>query len=217
MSEQINRETWSSKLLVEGIDDLAVIANLRNKHQLPDNFEIVDCKSVSKVPDKLISYINLRRPRIQSIGVIVDADARLQDRWNSLKSTLEKKDYIVPNTPESDGTVIKGIGRNPTIGVWLMPDNLQSGMLEDFIRHLIPQNDLLHPFVDQILTQIEAEDIPNRYDPAIHRAKAFIHTWLAWQKDPGKPMGTAIAATFLDHNTEVCLRFVDWLNRLFNA
>ena len=103
------------------------------------------------------------------------------------------------------------------IGVWIMPDNLQSGMLEDFVRYLIPENDLLYPFVDTVLAQIETDDIANRYNPNVHRAKAFIHTWLAWQKDPGTPMGLALTKTYLDHNTALCLRFVDWLNRLFNA
>jgi hypothetical protein len=89
-------------------------------------------------------------------------------------------------------------------------------MLEDFVKLLIRPDDLLSPFVHQILSQIEEQDIQDRYNPEVHRAKAFIHTWLAWQKDPGTPMGLALTKTYLDHNAELCLRFVGWLNRLFN-
>lgn len=217
MSASINRKKFPFKLLVEGKDDLYVAASIRDQHQLIDNFEIIDCEGVDKMPDQIIARIKLQRPTINTIGVVLDADADLDARWNSVRDILLKEGYAVSTSPDINGTIIEGVGRNPTIGIWLMPDNLQSGMLEDFVRYLIPQDDLLQPFVAQILSRIEGEDIKNRYDPNTQQSKAFIHTWLAWQKDPGKPMGTAIAAMFLDHNTDLCQRFVDWLNRLFNA
>lgn len=217
MSDNISRKKFPSKLLVEGKDDLYVVASIRNQHQLVDNFEIIDCRGVDKIPDQLIARIKLQRPQISTIGIVLDADSDLQARWSSIRNILQAENYIVSASPGVDGTIIAGIGRNPTIGIWLMPDNLESGMLEDFVPYLIPENDLLRSFADQTLTRIEAETIMNRYDPAVHRAKAFIHTWLAWQKDPGTPMGLALTKTYLDHNTALCLRFVNWLNRLFNA
>jgi hypothetical protein len=45
--------------------------------------------------------------------------------------------------------------------------------------------------------------------------KAIIHTWLAWQKEPGKPFGTAITAKFLDPNVAQADVLVGWLKRLF--
>jgi hypothetical protein len=49
-----------------------------------------------------------------------------------------------------------------------------------------------------------------------HCSKAFIHTWLAWQKDPGLPMGRAITAKALSADSAIAVSFVNWLNRLFN-
>ncbi|CAN5213568.1 hypothetical protein BH09BAC4_BH09BAC4_16860 [soil metagenome] len=216
MSDYINRKKFPFKLLVEGKDDLFVTANIRDVHQVPDNFEIIDCEGVEKMPDQIIARIKLQRPTIDIIGIILDADQDLLARWNSLKGTLEKEGYEVPPSPDVNGTVITGVERNPNIGIWLMPDNAtEPGMLENFVELLIPDNDDLHPKVLQILSKIESEDL-NRY-ALIHHKKALIHTWLAWQEEPGKPMGTAIAATYLDHNSELCLRFVNWLNRLFNV
>lgn len=213
----INRAKFPCKLLVEGRDDLYVAAAIRDRNQLPDNFEIVDCKGVENIPDQIIARIKLQRPKIDAIGITLDADTNLGARWESLTNLLQTENYIVPPKPDINGPVIEGIDRNPTIGIWLMPDNLQTGMLEDFVRHLIPKNDLLQPFAEQILEQVEAISVKeNRYNPAVHRAKAFIHTWLAWQEEPGRPMGTAITAIYLDHNADLCLRFVNWLNRLFN-
>jgi len=45
--------------------------------------------------------------------------------------------------------------------------------------------------------------------------KAQIHTWLAWQKEPGKPMGQAITKRFFDHTTPHAQQFMDWIRRLY--
>jgi hypothetical protein len=94
-----------------------------------------------------------------------------------------------------------------------MPNNQLPGILEDFIAHLIPEGDLLASRVEACLQEIEREGL-NYYNLA-HRAKAFIHTWLAWQENPGLPMGQAITAHVLDPNEPLAVTFVDWLNRLF--
>ena len=217
MSEYINRKKFPFKLLVEGKDDLYVTASIRDTHKLVDNFEIVDCEGVDKMPDQIIARIKRQRPEINAIGIVLDADQDLQARWNSIRDVLSKEGYLVPISPAKDGTLIEGTGRNPTIGIWLMPDNLQSGMLEDFVRYLIPEDDLLSPYVSDVLTQLEGQVIESLYNPKSHRAKALIHTWLAWQKDPGTPMGLALTKTYLNHNADLCQRFVNWLNLLFNT
>nr|WP_233258533.1 DUF3226 domain-containing protein [[Phormidium] sp. ETS-05] len=95
-----------------------------------------------------------------------------------------------------------------------MPNNQLPGMLEDFVAALIPADDALKPKVEKILREIEHEEL-NRYT-LIHRPKALIHTWLAWQEKPGMPMGQAITARVLDGGSEIAIVFVEWLNRLFN-
>ncbi|GAB4007934.1 hypothetical protein GCM10028808_12850 [Spirosoma migulaei] len=216
MSKQIDRTKFPFKLLVEGQDDMYVAASIRDKHQLADNFEIINCHGVEKMPDQIVARIKLKRSTINAIGIVIDADQDLNARWNSIRDLLRKEGYTVPPSPAKEGTVIEGINRNPTIGIWLMPDNeTEPGMLEHFVESLIPDNDSLHPKVIQILAEIEHEGL-NRYT-LIHHKKALIHSWLAWQEEPGKPMGTAITATYLDHNADLCLRFVNWLNLLFNA
>jgi hypothetical protein len=46
-------------------------------------------------------------------------------------------------------------------------------------------------------------------------SKAIIHTWLAWQKEPGKPLGTAITARYLDPGVAEADVLVSWLKQLF--
>lgn len=212
MSKEPNRKPWPKKLLVEGNDDLHVITNIRKKYQLNDNFEAVDCKGVDRVADTLLSYI---KSRTEVVGIVVDADDKLNSRWESLRKVLIEQEYVVPEYVDVSGTIIQGTGRKPKIGVWLMPDNVQEpGMLEHFVAKLIPPNDKLKPFAEETLAKLEADGL-NGYK-LIHASKALIHTWLAWQKDPGTPMGQAITKTYLKHNPDLCQRFVKWLDNLFN-
>ena len=94
-----------------------------------------------------------------------------------------------------------------------MPDNRQNGMLEDFISFLIPHDDRLLPVVDSIIEKIEADKI-NKYK-MIHHSKASVHTWLAWQEEPGTPLGAAITKRYLTTEEVTCKRLIDWMNNLF--
>ena len=49
----------------------------------------------------------------------------------------------------------------------------------------------------------------------VHRSKALMHTWLAWQDDPGTPIGLAITKRYFDPETPHATAFVEWLSRLF--
>ena len=97
-------------------------------------------------------------------------------------------------------------------GVWIMPDNKANGILEDFLRFLAPQESELFQHAESSVKDIPPEE---RRFASTADAKALIHTWLAWQKEPGKPLGTAITAHFLDPNVPQVDQLVDWLNRLF--
>lgn len=208
----VNRKPWPKKLLVEGKDDLFVIANIRDGRLLTDNFDIVDCEGVENVADKLLAYIKNKQ---LTVGVVVDADDQLNSRWESLRNVLIEQEYIVPKQPDPNGTIIPPVGRSPKIGIWLMPDNIQEpGMLEHFVSTLIPPGDKLKPIAEDVITRLQADGL-NRYK-SIQASKALIHTWLAWQEDPGTPMGLAITKTYLDHNTELCQRFANWLDSLYN-
>jgi hypothetical protein len=103
--------------------------------------------------------------------------------------------------------------KNLKIGVWIMPDNNLNGVLEDFMRFLIPQGDNLLPVAEEVLSNIEAQT-HNKYH-LIHKPKALIHTWLSWQETPGKPLGQSITMRYLNTEAEVSQRFVNWIISTF--
>ncbi len=49
----------------------------------------------------------------------------------------------------------------------------------------------------------------------VHTSKAEIHTYLAWQNEPGMPLGLAITAQVLDGKHELAKTFSQWLKELF--
>lgn len=197
-------------LLVEGNDDFHVISALCEQYKIPENFTIVDSKGIAKLLESIPVY--LKKSGTDTIGIILDADTDLNNRWQSLKNILTKAGYNLPSTIPSTGLIYRQNGKI-TVGVWLMPDNNSNGMLEDFIKFLIPANDNLFPIAESTLNNIETQGL-NEYN-IIHKSKALIHTWLAWQKDPGTPMGASVTKSYLTTNVSQCNILMNWIKDLF--
>jgi len=208
-------ESHTYKLLVEGNDDQHVVWALCEKHNVPETFDVVDCESVDNV---LKSFeVRLRLADNNSrIGIVMDADTDLKSRWDSFVSILkrtEKYDCDALTLPK-DGLVFEPTDKTyPRVGIWLMPDNNQNGMLEDFIAALAKPDDVLMKKSEDVLTELETEGI-QKYKP-VYRSKAKIHTYLAWQDVPGRPMGQAITANILNSNSDVAVKFLNWLKEMF--
>jgi len=94
-----------------------------------------------------------------------------------------------------------------------MPDNTIPGMLEDFMSLLIPAGDILWPMAQGIVQQVTITD---RRFPQTQGMKANIHTWLAWQEEPGKPMGQAITKRYLDAAAPDAQQLIRWIRKLFD-
>ena len=155
----------------------------------------------------------LDEPKLETLGIVVDADSDLAARWQAVRDKLMKSKYEnIPQVPPAKGWVYAPPDL-PRVGVWLMPNNQLPGMLENFVAQLIPFDDVLHPKAEAVLQEIEQECL-NCYT-SVHRPKALIHTWLAWQKTPGMPMGQAITAKVLSYDSPLAFAFVQWLQRLF--
>lgn len=197
-------------LLVEGKDDLFVFSEIFEKHKVKETFKVIEKKGI----DPLFKSIPIHtKTDISTIGIIIDADSNINSRWITLKTILSDLGYDFPNEMTEIGTIITKDSL-PKIGIWLMPNNNKNGMLEDFVNHLIPENDELISFVEETLTSLEEKELQN-YKP-IHKSKAKIHTWLSWQEDPGTPMGLAITKKYLETDNKECKIFIEWINKLYN-
>ena len=95
-----------------------------------------------------------------------------------------------------------------------MPDNQNKGMLEDFLAYLVPnESDHLWQFA-----QDQAQEAKNHGATFknVHKAKANIYTWLAWQDEPGKQLHEAIKEPILNATHPKAQDFVDWFKVLYD-
>jgi hypothetical protein len=200
----------SSILLVEGPDDQHVVWTLLRHHKVAENFEVRDKGGIDQLLETV--PVQLKGSELRRLGIMVDADENLAGRWQSLTVLLGKAGYPeLPGVPEGAGTIVEHEGK-PKIGIWLMPDNRTSGMIEDFIQFLVPAGD---PLIDHARRCVKGiGDSHRRFRPS-YLSKAEIHTWLAWQDHPGTPMGQAITRKYLDADCRHAAGFIAWIRRLF--
>jgi len=233
-------------LLVEGRDDGLVFAKLCAQHGIRARFEDEWSAEAEGVPGPgvgggsaaeseeassagLIEIKNqrglteltkvfptvLKQSGLRRLGVVVDSDPGkgMLVRWRQLSNLAKNAGYAVPRTPARQGTILVREG-GPALGIWLMPDNKGDGFLEDFVGFLVSPGDAMWEWADKCLDLVP--ECPSRSKPS-HRAKARIHSWLAWQEEPGTPMGSAITQRYLDAHAAHALCFVAWLRLLFES
>lgn len=200
-------------LLVEGENDCHVILALCKKYQVPEGFGIYQCGSDSQALKRMNALIAGPNPP-GIIGLVIDADnPNLSGRWKSIQRKLSHYGYIFPEAPSRGGTVLASPNEETRLGFWLMPNNQDDGMLEDFCSEMIAANSLE--------TIRECISLARRKNSATfkeaHYSKAIVHTFLALQDEPGRPLGQAITAQTLRPDTATTRDFLAWLNRLFNT
>ncbi len=207
-------------LLVEGKDDERVVHHLCEHHRVLKNFTVDDCGSVTQVLNDFPSHLRAYGVGVhRTVGVLIDANTRLLPRWNSLRQHLEEAGYPPPpaNPPKAGFTAdppAADVRSLPRVGVWLMPDNKGRGALEDFLCSMTGEQ--TRPLLEHARQSIAAIPAGHRLFPQKDQAKALLHTFLAWQQEPGKPFGTAIKAGYLDPSAPQVVEFVEWLRRLFD-
>ena len=224
MNDNLVREDkYENYLLVEGSDDKHVFRHLLDHYHIPQQFKIKDEHFEIKDHEGIDNLLNLKTLRTylkivdepRRFGIVVDADTDLAARWQTLSDILKNSGYsIIPITPKPEGTILREDGR-PVVGIWLMPDNKVPGMLEDFASFLRPKDDLLWPIANDVVQKVKVVQEDRRFRDT-HESKARIHTWLAWQKEPGKPMSLAITARYLDTTALNAQQLINWIRKLFD-
>lgn len=69
-------------LLVEGNDDLHVIASLLKNHDFPETFKIIPKDGINNI---LTTFpVQLKASGIARIGVVIDADVDVDARWMAI-------------------------------------------------------------------------------------------------------------------------------------
>lgn len=168
------------------------------------------------IPTELASRVR------ETVGIIVDADVSVEGRWRSLRDHCSSTVVGLspeqwPAAPVSEGLVIdfEAPQGHRRLGLWIMPDNRAPGMIETFLQRLEPTGS---PTGLRELAERSCDEATDLGAPfcAVHRDKAIIHTWLAWQDPPGRQLHDAIKQRQLDPSTPLGLTFASWFRRLYD-
>jgi hypothetical protein len=210
-------------LLVEGAEDKRVIPELIEKHGITWELgnrqyhaEIEDCGGIDNILKAGFISARFKRSNLEALGIIIDADGLDESHTSRVEEVLRQCSLVIPHydwTLVSEG-IIATDEKGKRLGIWVMPDNVNPGMLEDFLLSLPPQNSTaLVDFARQVAHEAKANhDAPY---VAVHERKAIIHTWLAWQDPPGRQLHQAIQQNMLQPHSIEADAFVDWFKRLF--
>lgn len=198
-------------LLVEGINDKHVIKNLLKTYEI--EIEIRDKEGISNILATLKTEVDANE---DFLGIVVDANSSLDSRWQSLTDRLKDKEIgykKVSAKPVENGLILERQGFLPKLGIWVMPNNKLVGKIENFIRLLVAEEkENLWQIVEKVVSEIPAEEKLFADKDII---KAQVHTFLAWQDEPGRPMGESITRRYFQTDAPEAINFVDWIRRLF--
>lgn len=213
MAKDWCRYEGDAVLLVEGENDCHVVLALCAKYKIPQVFGIYQCGSDGQALRRINALIaGPNPPRI--LGLVIDADnPNLGGRWKSIQGKLSHYGYTFPEVPSLSGTILNSPNEETRLGFWLMPNNQDDGMLEDFCSEMIGENSV--GAVCECIKLARQKGCATFKE--VHYSKAVVHTFLALQDEPGRPLGQAITAQTLKPDTATAQAFVAWLNRLFVA
>lgn len=208
------------RLLVEGKTEQFTIPELiehngTNWGDFQQNTHIVDIYETDGI-QKLLKpetiSVHAKVSHMYALGLIVDADDDLNARWEQVKSVCKRAFPNIPKDLPATGLILDN--STPRFGVWIMPDNQTSGMMETFLTFLTDTNDPLYQHASQYVDDAKTHNAP--YKPS-HRDKALIHSWLAVQDEPGNQLHIAVKKKILDAQSEYAENFVKWFRELYQV
>jgi hypothetical protein len=162
---------------------------------------------------------NINDGKVTHFGMVVDADAPQTDglgfveTWKKITSILAQSGYTIPKRPikANGGMCFTHSDGLPNFGLWIMPDNLNNGFLEDFIKQSIIGTE------KTLLTHANStvEALAPKKFKSHHRSKAEVATWMAWQATPGQAMAGAVGAGLLNFRAGLAKQYIDWLKQIY--
>lgn len=214
-------------LLVEGEADKSFFVEICKTLKLPAKVKVAPPKDVSefnnckgnvfKLLSNLLKVLADEDAKLTHLAVVVDADSVANNE--GYQSTIDKvAEIVVPEgyTLRSDhvaGHIFQHEDDLADFGLWVMPNNCDEGMLEDWIKHCI------HPDENNLFAHAETvvDALPQTKFKPIHISKAEVATWLAWQKKPGHGLYHAVEENLIDTNSALFKELCVWLTHIYGS
>ena len=208
-------------LLVEGDEDKRVIPQLVEANGIHWGetkkdwiVSIKSCGGVEQLLDKDLINTELKASNLKILGIILDADEYPENRWQSIRRCIIDRFPDIPEGLPKSGFIYDA-DDEIKIGIWMMPDNQDRGMLETFLKFLVPDEE---EGLWQLTEHACQQAIENGASFKEHHIdKAKIHTWLAWQNPPGRQLHNAVMERILSPTSSEAELFIEWFKDLFEV
>lgn len=164
-------------------------------------------------------HTRLKESGVARFGVVFDADEMNgveQDRWAAFTQQCSGIGIELPLTAPATG-FLSILPSGIRFGAWMMPDNRPPGMLETFLFNLVKTEESAGPVLQHAQDSVTKAKALGACFKSVHRDKALIHTWLAWQDQPGAQLHEAIKFKILDATSPRADAFVQWFRNLFEV
>ncbi|MDM8544953.1 hypothetical protein QUF61_00520 [Candidatus Venteria ishoeyi] len=212
-------------LLVEGDSDKSFFEKICKKLSLDNSVQVAPPKDVGggrNSKEGVFQRLEILLPQLADgqlthIAVVIDADyvecngLGLQRTIERVSKIVKPFDFELRQDDRKKGLYFKHSDGFSDFGLWVMPDNENEGMLEDWIKPCI-KNDESELF--EKASQAVASLSSPKFKPHL-KTKAKIATWLAWQKQPGHGLYWAIKENLLDEDIEYYKNLENWLVQIF--
>lgn len=211
------------KLLVEGSTELRLIPELVeaqgiawDEDEVGSQVPYIDnCGGVEKILEAGTISAEFKASGLERLGVIVDANGNAAGRWDAIRQRCVSELPDMADLPEQipeDGFV-RERQDGSWFGVWIMPDNRHQGALEEFLLGLIPDDDAeLVQYARHSVDGARERGAPLR---DVEVTKSVVHTFLAWQENPGPQLHEAVMRRLLDPRHPQSQPFITWFTRMF--
>lgn len=214
-------------LLVEGEADRGFFEAFCRMLSIPVDVRVAtpkDTDGAHNTKEGVLSHLTsallpqLQDGQLQRIGVVVDADR--VEHGSGYTVTLQRfKDALAqagyqPNPAAASGLVFTHTDGLADLGLWIMPNNADEGMLEDLIKQCLHHDEAgLYQHGEASIDAIPGGPKFQSW----HRTKAEVATWLAWQKKPEHGLYNAVQAELLNTDAALLKALQAWLAHVFVA
>lgn len=211
-------------LLVEGEADRGFFEALCLLLSIPADVRVATPKDTGGAHKGVLSHLTavlmpqLQDGQLERIGVVVDADRAMHG--SGFAATLRRfTDALAqggyrPNPAAASGLVFTHQDGLADLGLWIMPNNADEGILEDWIKQCVHSGEgILYQHGEKSIDAIPSGPKFQSW----HRTKAEVATWLAWQEKPGNGLYNAVKPDLLDTSAPLYAGLYAWLKHVFDT
>ncbi len=197
--------------VLEGMAEYYLLSTLKEKLGLRD-LEIKRPEVNSKLGSgTLYARIEaaLNTSDAEAVLIVCDAESeRAESVWRRIRPKLS----LPEESPFPTNGYIGRAGNGRPIGVWIMPNNRDAGMIEDLYLSAIPADDRELQLAFDFVHGLEQPKFLKTDPHAQARAytKAQLTVWLGIQQEPAMP-GEALRRGYIQHDAQALAPLCEWL------